>query len=119
MKNFLIVFFNVSYFLLTIIGVIPLLSILKLIFTGQAIKKTPNIATLLDNLEHALQLKILGDGVGHFEVQVTANDNPDINSSNLSFTMAFDQTEIKNLVNQLDKITKAFPITGDFKIKNT
>lgn len=74
---------------------------------------------IFEDLEHALQLKIQGDGIGHFEVQVTANDNPGINSSKLSFTMAFDQTEIKHLVNQLDKITKAFPITGDFKIKNT
>lgn len=74
---------------------------------------------IFEDLEHALQLKILGDGNGHFKVQVTANDSPGIDSSKLGFTMAFDQTEIKSLVNQLDKITKAFPITGDFKIKNT
>lgn len=74
---------------------------------------------IFDDLEHTLQLKILGDGNGHFEVLATANDHPGINSSKLSFTMAFDQTEIKRLVNQLDKITKTFPIIGDFKIKNT
>lgn len=72
-----------------------------------------------ENIEQALQLKIKGDGIGHFEVNVSAAANPGINSVDLNFSMAFDQTEIKNLINQLDKITKAFPIIGDFKIKNT
>jgi len=74
---------------------------------------------IFEDLEHALQLEIHGDGIGHFEVEVTANDKPGIDSSKLNFTMAFDQTEIERLVNQLDNITKAFPITGNFKIKNT
>ena len=74
---------------------------------------------IFEDIEHAIQLRIFGDGNGHFEVIVTANDSPGIYSSELSYTMTFDQTEIKTLVNQLDKITKAFPITGDFKIKNT
>jgi hypothetical protein len=73
---------------------------------------------IFEDLEHALQLKILGDGNGHFEVKVKANDNPGIERSELSFTLTFDQTQIKDLVNQLDKITKVFPIVGDFKIKN-
>ena len=76
-------------------------------------------AAVLEDIEQAITLKIKGDGIGHFQVDVTASANPGIYSSDLSFSMAFDQTEIKNLVNQLDKITKAFPITGDFKIKNT
>ena len=71
-----------------------------------------------NDLEGYLELKIDGDGIGHFEVQGKACDKPGINGSELSFTMAFDQTALKGLVNQLDQITQQFPIQGDFKIKN-
>lgn len=71
-----------------------------------------------NDLESYLELKITGDGIGHFEVDVKACDQPGVNASELTFTMGFDQTEIKELVNQLDRITKQFPITGDFNIKN-
>lgn len=71
-----------------------------------------------NDLEGYLELKITGDGIGHFEVDVKACDQPGVNASELTFTMGFDQTEIKDLVNQLDRITKQFPITGDLNIKN-
>src|SRR5690606_34251681 len=71
-----------------------------------------------NDLEGYLVLKIDGDGIGHLEVQVKACDQPGINGSELTFSMAFDQTELKELVNQLDRITKQFSISGDFKIKN-
>ncbi len=71
-----------------------------------------------NDLEGYLELKIIGDGIGHFEVNVKACDQPGINASELTFTMGFDQTGLKELVNQLDRITKSFPIIGDFKIKS-
>lgn len=71
-----------------------------------------------NDLEGYLELKIIGDGIGHFEVNVKACDQPGVNASELTFTMTFDQTELKELVNQLNRITKKFPIVGDFKIKN-
>ena len=74
-------------------------------------------ATFAD-LEHALELKIKGDGIGHFEVNAKAFDKPNIDRSVLTFTMSFDQTELKSIMNQLDRITKKFPIVGNFKIKN-
>jgi hypothetical protein len=49
---------------------------------------------------------------------VKACDQPGVYASELTFNMAFDQTELKQLVNQLDQITKQFPIKGDFKIEN-
>jgi hypothetical protein len=70
-----------------------------------------------NDLEGYIELKITGDGIGHFEVDVKACDQPGVNASELTFTMGFDQTELKELVNQLDRITKQFPITGDFKIE--
>lgn len=68
-----------------------------------------------NDLEGFLELKIDGDGFGHFEVKVKACDQPGTNGSELTFKLAFDQTELKELVNQLNSITKQFPITGDLK----
>jgi hypothetical protein len=70
------------------------------------------------DLEGYLDIRIIGDGIGHFEVKVVACDVPGINGSELSFEMAFDQTEIKNLERQLYEITKLYPIIGDFKTRN-
>ena len=85
------------------------------------------LSVLYDNLggsahfydvERYLELKIKGDGIGHFEVDVRACDEPGVNASELTFTMTFDQTQIKGLVRQLDLITNHYPIVGDLKIKN-
>lgn len=68
-------------------------------------------------LEGQLKLNISGDGLGHFEVKCIAQDQPGIGGT-LSFTLSFDQTELARLINELDKITKAFPISGDMTLKN-
>jgi hypothetical protein len=81
-----------------------------------------DLAGLYDNLSGAaefsgiegyLTLKITGDGNGHLAMSVEANDSPGIYGNQLSFEMSFDQTYIKNIVNQLAQITQAFPVTGD------
>jgi hypothetical protein len=71
----------------------------------------------LEPLEKQLLLDITGDGLGHFEVKCTANDQPNYGGT-LSFNLTFDQTELPRLINELDIITKAFPIRGEFNIKN-
>lgn len=68
-------------------------------------------------LEGQLELKIIGDGLGHFEVNVKACDQPGYGGQ-LTFTMTFDQTLIKGIGEQLERITKKFPIVGDFNISN-
>jgi hypothetical protein len=68
-------------------------------------------------LEGQLILKIKGDGLGHFELGCEATPEPHLGQT-LSFSISFDQTQIKEYVQQLDTITKKFPIDGDFKIKN-
>ncbi len=62
------------------------------------------------DLEGYLDLKIKGDGLGHFEVDVTACDQPGIDSSELRFNISFDQTLIKDLNYQLELITKKYPV---------
>ncbi|HZZ75646.1 MAG TPA: hypothetical protein VFE04_06930, partial [Puia sp.] len=68
-------------------------------------------------IEGYLELKVIGDGLGHFDVAVTACDQPGIGGK-LTFIMAFDQTYLTDLISQLDRITKHFPIIGNFNIKN-
>jgi hypothetical protein len=68
--------------------------------------------------DHELVLKIQGDGNGHFTVDCTAMDHPAFGAE-LKFQLSFDQTYIPELVNQLNDITKAFPIVGtEFNFKN-
>lgn len=76
-----------------------------------------NGSATFNGLEEQLELKIKGDGIGHFEMIVTACDQTGYGGK-LKFTMSFDQTSIKELVSQLERITKNFPIVGDFNIKN-
>ena len=71
----------------------------------------------LEPLEGQLVLDIIGDGLGHFEVKCSAKDQTGYGGT-LSFSLSFDQTELTRLINELDKITKAFPIKVDFSIKN-
>jgi len=59
-----------------------------------------------NGLEGQLELRISGDGLGHFDVNVIACDQPGVGGK-LTFTMAFDQTMIKELVVQLDNILNA------------
>jgi len=69
-------------------------------------------------MERYLTIKVSGDGLGHFNGYCIAIDKPGTDENELHFTIFFDQTQIRSLVNQLDIITKAFPISGDFKIRN-
>jgi hypothetical protein len=72
---------------------------------------------IFSGLEDQLKMKICGDGLGHFIVDVIACDQPGVGAE-LTFSMGFDQTIIRELVEQLTRITKCFPIVGDFNIKN-
>jgi hypothetical protein len=71
----------------------------------------------LSPLEGQLILNIVGDGLGHFETKCNVTDQPGYGST-LSFSFSFDQTELPRLINELDKITKTFPIRGNFSIRN-
>ena len=61
-----------------------------------------------NDLERNLELRMRGDGIGHFDVQVSASDNSVYNGT-LTFTMQFDQTQIPGMVNQLEKIIAKYP----------
>jgi hypothetical protein len=69
-------------------------------------------------IEGQIQIKCIGDGLGHFEVDCEATDEAGTGNK-LILTMSFDQTAIPDLVRQVDKITKTFPIQGtELKVVN-
>lgn len=71
-----------------------------------------------ENLDRNLELVFRGDGNGHFNIEVVAKESNEVEKNELTFHIYIDQTQIKPLVNQVDKIVSAFPIIGDLKIKN-
>jgi hypothetical protein len=76
-----------------------------------------NGTATFESMEGHLTLRIKGDGLGHFKVNCEAAPEPG-QGPTLSFSISFDQTQIKDYVNQLTKITKKFPISGNLQIKN-
>lgn len=67
-----------------------------------------NGAADFNDLERHLELKIKGDGIGHFDMQVIASDNS-VYLSTLAFTFQFDQTQIPKMVAQLENIIAQYP----------
>ena len=70
-----------------------------------------------DTIEGQIEIKINGDGIGHFEADCSVMDDAGMGNK-LDFEINFDQTIIPEMVRQLNNITKTFPISGDLKIKN-
>jgi hypothetical protein len=72
-------------------------------------------STSFNDLEGYLDLKIKGDGIGHFELNGIACDAPGVFGSTLNFTLYFDQTNLQGFVKMLDTINQQFPVIGNFK----
>jgi len=60
-------------------------------------------------LEGQLFMRFSGDGLGHIYVDCTAKDQPG-GGSTLNFEINIDQTDIQELINQLNAITVAYPV---------
>jgi hypothetical protein len=59
-------------------------------------------------LEDQLYMKFSGDGLGHINIECTAQDQAG-NGNTLNFEMCIDQTSVKGLMEQLEGITNTFP----------
>jgi hypothetical protein len=68
-------------------------------------------------LEGQLELCLLGDGLGHFEVKVVAIDQPGYGTE-LIFRMTIDQTSLKPVINQLSEILNKYPAVGGIGRQN-
>ena len=75
--------------------------------------KLKGIATF-QTLESQVEMKIIGDGIGHLKAECIVMDNAGIGNK-LEFEINFDQTHIPKILNQLEKISIQFPKVGDLK----
>jgi hypothetical protein len=68
--------------------------------------------------EHSDMIKLRGNGLGHLNVECQLTES-NIPLNELKFELDLDQTFLPSIINQINLITKEFPIIGDFsKIKN-
>jgi hypothetical protein len=80
--------------------------------------KNLKLSATFKTIEGQIEIKCVGDGLGHFEVDCKAMDEAGTGNE-LNLTLSFDQTAIPGLVRQLDKITKTFPIQGtELNVRN-
>lgn len=70
-------------------------------------------------LDDYLQIKIKGDGLGHFSADCVANDCPGVYGHELKFSIDFDQTEIHSLTKMIDDLLKEFPIKDIEQIRKS
>lgn len=75
--------------------------------------KLNGIATF-KTLENQVEMKIIGDGIGHLKAECEVIDEAGFGNK-LEFEIDFDQTHIPKILNQLEKITTKFPVLGELK----
>jgi len=64
-----------------------------------------------ETMERWLAIHIEGDGRGHFTAKCEARDQPGMGNQ-LTFELAFDQTELPAVLRDLDELKRAFPVEG-------
>lgn len=79
----------------------------------QLYDKLNGIATF-STLESQVEIKIIGDGIGHLKAECEVMDSAGIGNK-LEFEINFDQTHIPKILNQLEKIINQFPKVGELK----
>ena len=71
------------------------------------------IATF-NTLESQVEIKIIGDGIGHLSAECEVMDYAGMGNK-LEFKINFDQTHIPKILEQLEKITNRFPKIGELE----
>lgn len=64
-----------------------------------------------ETTEGWLSIDIEGDGKGHFHADCVAVDLPGT-GNRLTFVVDFDQTDLPEILQGLDAVTRAFPVVG-------
>ena len=65
----------------------------------------------LRTMEKQLELSLVGDGRGHFQIKGEARDEAGMGNE-LLFALAMDQTELSPLLRQLDDVLSRYPVIG-------
>lgn len=66
----------------------------------------------LVSMEEWIDLRVTGDGLGHFDVEATVRDQAGGGNA-LQFGLELDQTHIPEMLASLDRIALAFPVLGE------
>ena len=82
----------------------------QLEFLYNNLSENANLKTLEDQVE----IKIIGDGIGHLEAECVVMDSAGFGNK-LKFEIAFDQTFLPKIINQLKQITSKFPKIGELE----
>lgn len=70
-----------------------------------------------EGIEADLTINIQGDGIGHLYAKCFLTDSFPYGNE-LKCEIGFDQTQIPEIIKQLEKITTEFPTSGELKIPN-
>ncbi len=62
-------------------------------------------------MEEQPAFRMEGDGLGHFEVRGTAEDQPGI-GNRLSWTLEIDQAQLFSMIDDVQAITGSLPVRG-------
>jgi hypothetical protein len=62
-------------------------------------------------MEGWLTIKVVGDGRGHFTADSVLRDRAGMGNQ-LTFTIAFDQTDLSKIIRELETVVVAFPVVS-------
>lgn len=74
-----------------------------------ALYETLSGEAVFETMERWVDVRIVGDGRGHFEACCGLRDDASF-GSRLSFSLAFDQTQVPAMLENLDEIVRRFPV---------
>lgn len=77
----------------------------------QVLKDKLKGAAAFETMEHWLAINVEGDSRGYFTANCEARDQPGMGNQ-LTFELAFDQTDLPALLRDIDELTRAFPVRG-------
>ena len=70
-----------------------------------------------DCTDNFVKIRMVGDGLGHIEANCIVSDDGGFSKS-FEFKLELDQTQIPDIIHNLNELTKAYPIEGSFNVKN-
>lgn len=64
---------------------------------------------VFETMERWVDVRVVGDGRGHFEARCGLRDDASF-GNRLTFSLAFDQTQVPAVLGRLDEIVRRFPV---------
>lgn len=69
---------------------------------------------VFSSLERWVEVRLVGDGMGHVAVAIEIRDQPGLgNSLRFGEGISIDQTDLPRLIDGVDEVLRVFPVIGD------